>query len=78
MPFFPRVHSEFEGGDVVWVKVHHFKLVHFFLVWFPAKTKGTRTHLRLPAIGKHALSCRKWRKSSRNGASAKCTISPSS
>ena len=27
---FPRVHSKFEGGDVFWVKVHHFKLVHFF------------------------------------------------
>ena len=40
---FPRVHSKFEGGDVLWVKVHHFKLVHFFPVWFPAKTKGTRT-----------------------------------
>ena len=40
---FPRVYSKFEGGDVLWVKVHHFKLVHFFPVWFPAKTKGTRT-----------------------------------
>ena len=27
---FPRVHSKFEGGDVVWVKVYHFKLVYFF------------------------------------------------
>ena len=75
---FPRVHSKFERGDVFWVKVHHFKLVHFFPVWFAAKTKGTRTSLRLPAIGKHALSCRKWRKSGRNGAREKSTISPSS
>ena len=74
----PKVHSKFEGADVFWVKVHHFKLVHFFPGWFPAKTKGIRTSLRLSAIGKHALRLRKWRKSSRNGASAKCTISPSS
>ena len=75
---FPRVHSKFEGGDVFWVKVHHLKLVNFFPGWFPAKTKGIRTYLRLSAIGKHALSWRKWRRSGRNGASAKSTISPSS
>ena len=39
----PRVYGKFEGGDVLWVKVHHFKLVQFFPVWIPAKTKGTRT-----------------------------------
>ena len=40
---FPRVQSKFAGGDVFWVKVHHFKLVHSFPLWFPVKTKGTRT-----------------------------------
>ena len=49
-----------------------------FFLCGAAKTKGTRTSLRLPAIGKHALSCRKWRKSGRNGAREKSTISPSS
>ena len=56
-------------------RLHHFKRAHFFPLWLPAKTKGTRTYLRLPAIGKHTLNWRKWRRSSRNGASAKCTIS---
>ena len=40
---FPKIHSEFEGGDVFWVKVHHFKLVHFCPVWFPMKTKASKT-----------------------------------
>ena len=40
---FTGVHNKFKGGDVFWVKVHHFKLVYFFPAWFPAKTKGTRT-----------------------------------
>ena len=61
---FPRIHSKFEGGDVFWVIVHHFALVHFFPVWIPAKTKGSGTYLRLPAIGKPSFGGRKWRRSS--------------
>ena len=57
---FPRVHSKFEWGDVFWVKVHYGELVQTFPLWIPAKTKGTRTKLRLPAFGKHALRWRKW------------------
>ena len=75
---FPLVDSQFEWGDVFSVKVHYGRLVQIFPLWIPAKTKGSKTYSRLPAIGKHALSWINWRRSSRNGASAKCTFSQSS
>ena len=56
---FPRVHSKFEGGDVFWVKVHHFKLVHFCPCVDSGENQKNQVLVQAPGYWKTCLKLEK-------------------